>query len=32
MIKSKLLENLNKEQVKAVTHKDGPLLIFTYHY
>ena len=23
----KLLENLNKEQVSAVTHKNGPLLI-----
>jgi DNA helicase-2/ATP-dependent DNA helicase PcrA len=27
MINSKLLENLNEEQMKAVTHKSGPLLI-----
>src|SRR3990167_1001040 len=26
-LKSKLLNNLNKEQIQAVTHKNGPLLI-----
>src|SRR5450631_3399427 len=27
MEQNKLLENLNKEQIAAVSHKDGPLLI-----